>query len=119
MRAARQLPRASRRSERASRVRRRRRPREGPTSSRQRQKTVADAQAPPLALARRQLEDRLRAPPARGSPGRQPRDDLEDLEVRIEEDGVDRKAHERRVHGRGGTEEDALTTWPLAPAEQP
>src|SRR5207244_7733057 len=97
---------------------RRRPPHEGPTRSCLCQQSVAHAQAPPLALSCCELEDRLRPPSTRSPPRSEPGNDLEDFEVRVEEDGVDRETHERCVYGRRGTEQDALAARQLAPAEE-
>jgi hypothetical protein len=83
-----------------------------------RQKAVADTQATAIALACRQLEDSLRVPSARGPPRAEPRYDLDDLQIAVEEDGVDRKTHERGVDGRCGTKQDTFTARQLAASEQ-
>jgi hypothetical protein len=44
--------------------------------------------------------------------------DADDGAVAVEEDDVDREAHEPRVHRRGGAEQDPLLGSEVAPAEQ-
>ena len=79
---------------------------------------VADLESAPAALAGRQLDDLARAA-ARHRPPRpdlvlDPDDDL----VGVEEDGVDREAHERGVDAPAGPQHHALALPQVLPAEE-
>src|SRR5579884_417645 len=56
--------------------------------------------------AGRELDRHLRAAGGSRSPGPQAADDLDDPQIPVAEDGVDRKPHEKHVDRPGGTEED-------------
>jgi hypothetical protein len=60
----------------------------------------------------------MRFSPRRCSPRAQVAGDLQDSEIAVEEDDVDREAHERRVHGRGGAEKDSLAARQRLAPEQ-
>src|SRR5215218_3366037 len=91
---------------------------EGPRLGRERQ-LVTDGEAAAGALARGQLEHGLRAAPGRGTPRGDAVLDPEDGEIPVEEDGVDREAHEERVNRRGGPEQEPFALLQPVSSEKP
>ena len=81
-----------------------------------RRSPTCDAAA--LALARGELDDGLRAAPARPLATAQRRLDPDHDLLAVEEDDVDREAHEERVNRPRRAEEDSLAGGEAAPAEQ-
>ena len=68
---------------------------------------------------RGELDDRLRAAAAGRLPRRERRLDPDDDLVAVEEDDVDREAHEERVHRAGRPEQDPLVRRQLARPRRP
>ena len=71
------------------------------------------------ALTAGELDDGLRAAAAGRLPGAKVVFDVDHDQIAVEEDGVDREPHEEHVNRAGGAEQDSLTGWKAAPAEQP
>src|SRR5215475_1432273 len=69
-------------------------------------------------LARRELEDGLGAPLRGGAPRPEVVRDLEHAEPLVEEDRVDRKAHEKRVDRAGRAKEETFARIQLFASEQ-
>ena len=69
---------------------------------------IADLQVSPLGSARCELDHRLSVPRRCRPPRPEVRRDLRDPVLLVEEDDVDREAHERRVHRRRRTQENPL-----------
>src|SRR5438874_11161213 len=81
--------------------------------------SVADLRAEAIALARVQLEDGARA--ATGSRASRPESwpHGKHPEVLVEEQDIDREAHEERVDGGGRAQQDAFSGGKLASPEEP
>src|SRR5215211_5078726 len=79
---------------------------------------ITSADSPPRALTRRELEHGAGATPARRPPGSKRRRYVEHVHAPIEEHRIDGKAHERRVDGAGGAEENPLAGLERGTAEQ-
>src|SRR5687768_13690205 len=79
---------------------------------------VADREPSARALSGRELENRLCTPSGRGTPGLHAVFDSKHDEGPVEEDDVDREAHEKGVNGRGGLEQEALPLLQPCPSEQ-
>src|SRR3954447_21442866 len=94
--------------------------RSGPTSATGvlQREALPDRDAGAAGRARRQLERRARAAAAGQPPGPQSLDDLAHGELAVDEDHVDREAHEEHVHRVGGTEQEPLPRLELAAAEE-
>ena len=73
----------------------------------------------PCGLAGRELEHAARAAAPRRPPGAEVGDDLADAELPVEEDGVDREAHEERVDRRRLRDQQPLARLEARAAEQP
>ena len=69
---------------------------------------VARSQAAACSLAAAQLEDGAGVAALAILPWAQPGDHVEDAQVGVQEDDVDREAHEPRIDGRGRTQEEAV-----------
>src|SRR5207247_5442658 len=85
---------------------------ERPTRSMLEAQLVPDLDVAARTFAGRQLDDHLRTPAAHDPPRRDAVRDVHDAELSVQEHDVDRKAHERRVHGGRRPEEH-----PIAPGE--
>lgn len=80
---------------------------------------VARGYSPRLCLASGELEDELGPSRTGHAPWAHTRSHLEDLHVQVEENHVDRKAQEARVHGRARAQQEALARREVASAQQP
>jgi len=80
--------------------------------------TVAELEASAGGFARRELEYGVGLAPRGRPPRTEVRRDCQHAQVAIEEDHVDREAHEGGVNRRSGPEEDPLAGRERAAAEQ-
>ena len=80
---------------------------------------VADLEAAPVALAGGELDDLARSAAGRGAPRPHLLLDRDHDLIRVEEDDVDREAHEVRVDRERGAEDHALARIQPAASHQP
>src|SRR5215218_4878200 len=69
-------------------------------------------------FTRRELEDGVRAAPGSGAPGAKIVRDPEYTQSSVQEDRIDREAHEKGVDGRGRAKEQSLARPQLIASEQ-
>jgi hypothetical protein len=82
------------------------------------EKRIADLEPAAGRLTRRELEDGVRTAPGGGAPGAKLVRDPEHPQPSVEEDGVDREAHETGVDRRRRAKEQSLARPQLAASEQ-
>ena len=80
---------------------------------------VADLESAAASLAGRQLDDLTRAATRNRAPRPDLVLDLDDDLIGVEEDGVDREAHERRVDAPAGAQHHPFALPEVLAAEQP
>ena len=82
-------------------------------------KAIADTDAAMLGFAGRQLDDGFRASRTGRPPRAQAIRDFDDFPGLVDEDNVDREAHEERVDRRCRPQQQAFTARKRSPAQQP